>query len=113
MLHIFLNEYVFAFTSNYVLCIPRNSVLRKGVNTKLIVIKFFPLDQVIRKIADSTYRMPKPAKVPEKLYAIMLKCWSHAPEERPTFETLAWQLKDFFQDDKQYKEAEEVNKLRR
>ena len=29
----------------------------------------------------------------------MLKCWADAPEERPTFETLAWQLKDFFKDE--------------
>ena len=56
--------------------------------------------------------MPKPAKVPEKLYAIMLKCWSATAEERPTFETLTWQLKDFYQDDRQYREADEVNKLR-
>lgn len=68
--------------------------------------------EVIRKIADTNYRMPKPAKTPEKLYAIMLKCWEGSPEERPTFETLAWQLKDFYQDDRQYREADEVNKLR-
>ena len=43
--------------------------------------------------------MPKPAKVPEKLYAIMLKCWAALPEERPTFETLTCQLEDFFQDE--------------
>ena len=55
--------------------------------------------------------MPKPAKVPEKLYAIMLKCWAAAPEERPTFETLAWQLEDFFEDDEQFIDTEEVNKF--
>ena len=67
---------------------------------------------MIRKIADSSYRMPKPKGTDEKLYQIMLKCWEALPEERPTFETLAWQLKDFYQDDKQYREAEEVNKKR-
>ena len=67
---------------------------------------------MIRRIADMNYRMPKPAKTPDKLYNIMLKCWAALPEERPTFETLTWQLKDFYQDDRQYREAEEVNKVR-
>lgn len=34
------------------------------------------------------YRMPCPDKCPEKLYGIMLDCWSEKPNNRPTFETL-------------------------
>ena len=47
--------------------------------------------------------MPKPAKVPEDLYCIMLECWAASPEERPTFKTLTWQLKHFVLEDHNYK----------
>ena len=37
-------------------------------------------------------RMAKPAgcpfECPQKLYDVMLLCWKHVPEERPTFEYL-------------------------
>ncbi|KAJ7373849.1 hypothetical protein OS493_009171 [Desmophyllum pertusum] len=46
---------------------------------------------------DRGYRMPKPnLKCPDKLYEIMMACWRKQPQERPTFETLQWQLGDFF-----------------
>ncbi|XP_054464529.1 protein-tyrosine kinase 6b isoform X2 [Anoplopoma fimbria] len=34
------------------------------------------------------YRMPAPAKCPEPLYKIMLKCWSAEPADRPDFKSL-------------------------
>lgn len=37
----------------------------------------------------SGYRMPRPqdrsVECPEKLYEVMLRCWDHSPENRPTF----------------------------
>ena len=49
--------------------------------------------------------MPKPSLCPDKLYDTMMACWRNDPQERPTFETLQWQLEDFYQTDvKQYKE---------
>ncbi|XP_041655762.1 protein-tyrosine kinase 6b [Cheilinus undulatus] len=44
-------------------------------------------EQVIRG-----YRMPAPAKCPNFLYQIMLKCWSAEPDDRPDFKTLKVQL---------------------
>lgn len=38
------------------------------------------------------YRMPAPAKCPNFLYQIMLKCWSAAPDDRPDFKSLKVQL---------------------
>jgi hypothetical protein len=68
---------------------------------------------VIRKIEEEDYRMPKPSGTPDKLYKdIMLKCWAKEADDRPTFETLSWQLEDFFSDDTQYKEADEVNTIK-
>ena len=56
---------------------------------------------------DRGYRMPKPNLCPDKLYEIMMACWRKEPQERPTFETLQWQLEDFYQTDpKQYKELD-------
>ena len=42
------------------------------------------------------YRMPRPMGCPDKLYDMMLDCWREEPAERPTFETLQWQLEEFF-----------------
>ncbi|XP_038577649.1 protein-tyrosine kinase 6b isoform X3 [Micropterus salmoides] len=38
------------------------------------------------------YRMPAPAKCPDFLYEIMLKCWSAEPVDRPDFKSLKIQL---------------------
>lgn len=51
--------------------------------------------QVLEQVLKG-YRMPRPMTCPEKLYDIMLKCWKKEPECRPTFETLQWQLEEFF-----------------
>lgn len=41
-------------------------------------------------------RMSRSMYCPEKLYDVMLNCWKEEPVNRPTFETLQWQLEDFF-----------------
>jgi len=52
------------------------------------------------------YRMQCPPGCPPTLYDIMLECWHKDPMKRPTFETLQWQLEDFFTlSDSEYKEA--------
>lgn len=62
--------------------------------------------QVVEDV-ERGYRMPKPNLCPDKLYEIMMHCWRKEPQERPTFETLQWQLEDFYQaDSKQYKELD-------
>ena len=52
-------------------------------------------EQVIEALQQG-YRMPCPMGCPDKLYEIMLHCWREEPEKRPTFETLQWQLEEFF-----------------
>ncbi len=54
--------------------------------------------QVIEKLKEG-YRMSKPLFCPESLYKIMLNCWNEDPSKRPTFETLQWQLEEFFETD--------------
>jgi fyn-related kinase len=44
------------------------------------------------------YRIPQPMECPKKLHNIMLNCWREEPANRHTFETLQWQLEDFFID---------------
>ena len=42
------------------------------------------------------YRMPPPPGCPDPLYQIMLDCWKHDANERPTFEYLKFHLEDYF-----------------
>ena len=42
------------------------------------------------------YRMPRPDNCPSDLYKHMLRCWNKKPEERPTFESLQYDLEDYF-----------------
>jgi len=55
---------------------------------------------------DNGYRMQCPQGCPQALHDIMMECWHKDPMKRPTFETLQWQLEDFFtMSDSEYKEA--------
>ncbi|XP_013886443.1 tyrosine-protein kinase SRK2 [Austrofundulus limnaeus] len=42
------------------------------------------------------HRMPCPPNCPTVLHSIMMSCWKENEQMRPTFETLQWQLEDFF-----------------
>ena len=55
-------------------------------------------DQIMKQLQEG-YRTPCPENCQEKLYEIMLSCWKKDPESRPTFETLRWQMEDFFSTD--------------
>ena len=51
--------------------------------------------QVLEAV-EAGYRMPKPTDCPDALYNIMLECWHHDPETRPTFEYLSFTFEDFY-----------------
>lgn len=51
---------------------------------------------LVLKNLRSGARMWRPMRCPEKLYKIMRHCWKEVADERPTFETLQWQLDDYF-----------------
>ena len=51
--------------------------------------------EVLEKI-QTGYRMGCPLNCPKQLHDIMLDCWREEPANRPTFETLQWQLEKFF-----------------
>jgi len=42
------------------------------------------------------YRMPAPEGCPDPLYNIMLSCWKHEADDRPTFESLKNLLEDYY-----------------
>lgn len=46
------------------------------------------------------YRMPRPLGCQEELYELMTECWKEEAECRPTFETLHWQLDEFYSSDR-------------
>ena len=50
--------------------------------------------EVIARV-ERGYRMPQPPGCPDPLYQIILNCWKANPKERPTFEYLKNQLKDY------------------
>ena len=59
-------------------------------------------DNQVREKLQANYRMLCPMGCPEQLYKIMMKCWNKYADDRPTFETLQWQLEEFFIDDVLY-----------
>jgi len=56
----------------------------------------------VQDAVQTGYRMQCPMGCPEQLYKIMRKCWLNNADCRPTFETLQWQLEEFFIDDVLY-----------
>ena len=52
-------------------------------------------DQVLQEIQRG-YRMPCPMGCSKQLYEIMRDCWKGDADARPTFETLLWNLEEFF-----------------
>ena len=51
--------------------------------------------EVLERIQQG-YRMPCPPGCPKQLHDTMEECWREEPSNRPTFETLQWQLEEFF-----------------
>ena len=41
--------------------------------------------------------MDQPVEAPDQYFNYMMMCWNANPEERPTFETLEWQLAEYFE----------------
>ena len=56
--------------------------------------------EVLEKI-QTGYRMGCPPNCPQRLHDVMTDCWKEDPASRPTFETLQWQLEEFFTADDQ------------
>ena len=66
--------------------------------------------EVLEKI-QTGYRMGCPPNCPKQLHDIMLDCWREEPANRPTFETLQWQLEEFFvTEDGGYREPEQLTR---
>ncbi len=53
-------------------------------------------NQEVLSQVERGFRMAKPDYCPDSLYDIMLTCWAHNPDARPTFEHLANFFEDYF-----------------
>lgn len=47
-----------------------------------------PAPQILHKIDKEGERLPRPEDCPQDVYNVMLQCWAHKPEDRPTFVAL-------------------------
>ncbi|PIO30281.1 hypothetical protein AB205_0164520, partial [Aquarana catesbeiana] len=43
---------------------------------------------ILHKIDKEGERLPRPEDSPQDIYNVMLQCWAHKPEDRPTFVAL-------------------------
>uniref|UniRef100_A0A0K0FR59 receptor protein-tyrosine kinase n=1 Tax=Strongyloides venezuelensis TaxID=75913 RepID=A0A0K0FR59_STRVS len=51
------------------------------------------------------YRLPKPDDAPEALYRVMVQCWNHDRNERPTFDAITNEIKSYiriYEDNRDY-----------
>lgn len=44
--------------------------------------------QILQKIDQEGERLKKPRDCPSDIYQLILQCWAHKPQKRPTFEAL-------------------------
>lgn len=51
-------------------------------------ITALPAPQILHKIDKEGERLPRPEDCPQDVYNVMLQCWAHKPEDRPTFVAL-------------------------
>ena len=64
--------------------------------------------EVLEKI-QTGYRMGCPPNCPKRLHDFMLDCWREDAMARPTFETLQWQLEEFYMtEDGGYRDPDKV-----
>ncbi len=47
----------------------------------------FSNNEAVEKVL-AGYRMPKPEECVDEIYAMVMECWEHEPENRPTFAEL-------------------------
>lgn len=47
-----------------------------------------PAWQILHKIDKEGERLPRPEDCPQDIYNVMVQCWAHKPEDRPTFVAL-------------------------
>lgn len=64
--------------------------------------KSLKTEQVIEVVAKNGERPAKPDYCHSELYEIMSKCWSHEPDDRPTFKYLAKQLDELLLSENDY-----------
>ncbi|XP_010220674.1 PREDICTED: LOW QUALITY PROTEIN: activated CDC42 kinase 1-like [Tinamus guttatus] len=55
--------------------------------------------QILHKIDKEGERLPRPEDCPQDVYNVMLQCWAHKPEDRPTFVALRDFLVEFARDE--------------
>lgn len=48
----------------------------------------YPGWQILHKIDKEGERLPRPEDCPQDIYNVMVQCWAHKPEDRPTFVAL-------------------------
>ncbi|XP_065186408.1 tyrosine-protein kinase SRK2-like [Sycon ciliatum] len=63
--------------------------------------------ETLKRIEEG-YRIPQPTGTPDPIYQMMLDSWHDEAANRPTFESLMYQLEDFVVNDKTYLEAVEA-----
>lgn len=54
----------------------------------LLVLKLYHRLQILHKIDKEGERLPRPEDCPQDIYNVMVQCWAHKPEDRPSFVAL-------------------------